>query len=199
MLPDFPDVKRRLVHLALFEFHQLVQQDGLIGAIKAMHYFEGRRFEAGDVDGYVDKFEPVLTSTPVELDRAALLEHGMPVFIESLRRAVEPQLKALHELLFQRATEAVDRVGNQIDAGGQPMSADLYLQMVEKVEIDFTEDGQPDISGVRIVTDPIQGEKLQRLMKEWAADPSFLKRYSEIMHKKRDEWRDRESNRKLVD
>ena len=199
MLPDFPDVKRRLVRLALFGFRQRVHQDGLIGSVKRMPFFEGRRFEAGDVGGYVDKFEPVLTSTPVEIDRAALVERGIDAFVEGLQRAVEPQTRALHELFLQRATEAMDRVGNRIDAEDQPMSADLFLRMLEKMEIDFTEDGLPDISGLRLVTNPAQGEHFQRLLKEWGTDASILRRYSDLMHKKRDEWRDRESNRKLVD
>ena len=37
------------------------------------------------------------------------------------------------------------------------------------------------------------------LMEQWQQDESFQQRYREIMLKKRDEWRDRESNRKLVD
>jgi hypothetical protein len=36
-------------------------------------------------------------------------------------------------------------------------------------------------------------------MAEWQNDEAFQRRYREIMLKKLDEWRDRESNRKLVD
>jgi hypothetical protein len=35
MLPDFPNLKRRLLRLAEFDFHQRVQADGLIGATLA--------------------------------------------------------------------------------------------------------------------------------------------------------------------
>ena len=82
---------------------------------------------------------------------------------------------------------------------GQPFSADLYFKMLETVQIDFDDYGRPDVSGVRLVMHPDQAQKVQPLMAEWQNDEAFQCRYREIMLKKRDEWRDRESNRKLVD
>lgn len=109
------------------------------------------------------------------------------------------QIQAMHEMLLRKAGEATERVGNRIDAGGQPFSADLYFKMLETVHIDFDSYGRPDTSGVHLVMHPDQSEHVQLLMTKWQADESFQSRYREIMLKKREEWRDRESNRKLVD
>src|SRR2546428_740630 len=111
MLPDFPDLKRRLLTITRIAFHHKVRENGLIGAIKQMPYFEGNRFETHDVDG----------------------------------------------------------------------------------------DGQPDLSFIRIVVHPELGRLLQEKGPEWEADPAFQKRRDEIIARKRIEWSDRESNRKLVD
>jgi hypothetical protein len=199
MLPDFPDLKDRLLRIAMYDFARQIDRDGLIKPIKKMVYFEGGRFEAGDVSGYVDSFEPQLTSVPVEVSRAAIIERGIDAFVDGLRGAASLHLEKMHELVLRRASEAIDRVGNAVDASGQPMSADLFLKMLETIDIDFLENGQPDLSSVQIVTHPSQGEAFQRMQTEWISDPSFQARYSGLMSKKRDAWRDRESNRKLVD
>jgi hypothetical protein len=199
MLPDFPALKQRLLRLAWFEHRRQVEADGLIGAISAVPYFEGRRFATGDVEGYVEQSVPEVTAIPYEIERSAIIERGLSALSEGLKRASELQIQAMHEMLFRKHGEATARVGNQVDAGGQPFSADLYFKMLETVQIDFDDYGRPDVSGVRLVMHPDQAQKVQPLMAEWQNDEAFQRRYREIMLKKRDEWRDRESNRKLVD
>lgn len=199
MLPDFPNLKRRLLRLVEFDFHQRVQADCLIGAIKAAPFFEGRRFATGDVEGHIEETTPEVTATPYEVNRSAIIERGVDAFIESTRKAVALQIQALHEMLLRKHSEATERVGNQIDAGGQPFSAELYFKMLETVQIDFDSQGRPDIASTHLVMHPDQAARVEPLLAQWEADESFQRRYREIMLKKREEWRDRESNRKLVD
>lgn len=61
-----------------------------------------------------------MTAIPYEVNRSAIIERGVDAFIESTRRAVALQIQALHEMLLRKHSEATERVGNQIDAGGQP-------------------------------------------------------------------------------
>jgi hypothetical protein len=199
MLPDFPNLKRRLLRLVEFDFRQRVQADGLMGAIKATPYYEGGRFAAGDVEGYVEETTPEVTAIPYEINRPAIIERGVDAFIESTRKAVALQIQALHEMLLRKVGEAADRVGNQFDAGGQPFSAELYFKMLETVQIDFDSQGRPDTSSTHLVMHPDQAARVEPLLAQWEADESFQRRYREVMLKKREEWRDRESNRKLVD
>jgi len=42
-------------------------------------------------------------------------------------------------------------------------------------------------------------EAMQKLWSQWEEDRAFMKRYKEILAEKFEEWRDRESRRKLVD
>ena len=76
---------------------------------------------------------------------------------------------------------------------------DLYFKLLETVQIDFDSHGRPDISGTQLVMHPSQAERVQSVMTQWQTDESFQRRYRETMLRKREEWRDRESNRKLVD
>jgi hypothetical protein len=199
MLPDFPKLKERLLRLAWFEHRGRIQADELIGAIRAVPYHEGRGFATGDVDGYVEHTEPEVRAFSYEIERDAIIDRGVDALRESLAKATALQLQAMHEMLLRKAGEATERVGNKVDAGGQPFSAELYFQMLETVQIDFDEVGRPDISGRRMVMHPDQAERVRALMEQWEKDESFQQRYRDIMLKKREDWRDRESNRKLVD
>src|SRR6266850_5585282 len=190
MLPDFPTLKERLLRLAWFENRGRVQADDLIGAIRAFPYFEGRGFATGDVDGHVEYTKAEVTAFQYEIERSEIIERGLDALRESLAKTNALQIQAMHEMLLRKAGEAAARVGNQVDGGGQPFSAELYFRMLETVQIDFDELGRPDISGTRMVMHPDQAERVRALMEQWQQDESFQQRYREIMLKKRDEWRD---------
>jgi len=199
MLPDFPRLKERLLRLTWFEHRGRIQADDLIGAIRAVPYFEGRGFATGDVDGHVEHTKAEVMAFPYEIERSAIIERGLDALRESLAKMTALQIQAMHEMLLRKSGEAAAKVGNRVDAGGQPFSAELYFKVLETVEIDFDELGRPDIAAMRMVMHPDQAERVRVLMDQWQEDESFQQRYKEIMLKKRDEWRDRESNRKLVD
>jgi hypothetical protein len=102
-------------------------------------------------------------------------------------------------MLLRKNAEVAERVGTKIDAEGQPFSAELYFKMLEAVQIDFDSNGRPDISGTRLVVHPEQAERMRQLFMQWERDDAFQERYRQVMLKKREEWRDRQSNRRLVD
>lgn len=70
MLPDFPRLKERLLRLAWFEHHGRVQADELIGAIRAVPYFEGRGFATGDVEGHVERTDSEVMAFPYRFSEA---------------------------------------------------------------------------------------------------------------------------------
>jgi len=42
-------------------------------------------------------------------------------------------------------------------------------------------------------------EAMQRAWQEWTQDREFMRKYKDLMVRKHEDWRDRESRRKLVD
>ena len=199
MLPDFPKLKKRLILLAHLIRDQQIKADELIGLIRSMPYFEGDRHVTGDVEGHMQESTADEIEIPCEIDRSEIIEQGIDALVEIFKKATKIQLQAMHKMVLEKSSEGAERVGNQIDAEGEPFSMDLYFKMLETVQINFDSDGRPDIDGTRLVMHPTQTERVQSLMNEWNTDESFQRRYRETMLRKREEWRDRESNRKLVD
>ena len=199
MLPDFPSIKQRLLRLVSIGYRQRINSDSLIGPISALPYFEGNRFASGDVEGYIDQSAVEEKLIPYEIQRTDIVARGAEAFIDSLKVAEQVHIAALHEGLYRKHAEVTQRVGNAVDAQGRPFSADLYFEMMEKIQIDFDSSGRPDTSGARLVMHPDMAERVIPLMAQWENDAAFQERYREMMLRKRNEWRDRESNRKLVD
>jgi hypothetical protein len=100
--------------------------------------------------------------------------------------------------LLQAKLDSVTReVGNAFDAGGAPLNKEMHLQMMENVEMNFDpRTGQPQMifwGSAKMI------QAIQEAMEEWKKDPEFVRKSKEIMSRKYEDWRDRESRRKLVD
>ena len=84
-----------------------------------------------------------------------------------------------------------------MDAGGGALNKDLHLEMMNKVDMQFDPaTGQPRMimwASANMLAD------FQKAMEEWRKDPEFVRKSKEILSRKYEEWRDRESRRKLVD
>jgi hypothetical protein len=63
--------------------------------------------------------------------------------------------------------------------------------------MDFDELGFPIYP--TLILSPDLYEKVKSELQRWSSDPKVIARQKEIIDKKRKEWLDRESNRKLVD
>ena len=115
---------------------------------------------------------------------------------DKLNAAAEEMARQQAALFYNRLTEATSSVGNAVNAHGEPISQDLFLELLERREVNFDREGRPE--GVMVST-PEMAEVLMKRLVEWNEDSEFRRRHEEIIKRKYEEWRDRESNRKLVD
>jgi len=97
---------------------------------------------------------------------------------------------------YKKLDESMGKVGNSINAGGKPFSQKIYLEMLEKMEMEFEDTGEP---AFKLVMHPDMAEVVRKRMEEWQNDNDFQLKYGELIRLKREAWFDRESNRKLVD
>ena len=94
-------------------------------------------------------------------------------------RLTHDELSSVVRQLALANDSAVDRLANVVTI---PVCYDM----------EFGPDNQPTITWH---TTP----ELTKVYESWQGDPSFKARYEDILNRKRDAWRDRESDRKLVD
>lgn len=107
----------------------------------------------------------------------------------ALDTAADQYVEQIMPAVFDHIRQLSESTGNVVDAGGKPMSWDLILDMIEKVEIAFDKDGIASLP--TIVANPRDWEKLGE------PSPAHKQRLDEIIRKKREEALARRSSRKL--
>jgi len=101
----------------------------------------------------VDRFDTILN---MDFD-------GFAVMMED---AANEALESYMPQFFKQMEEVIRAGGTTIDAKGKPISVDLLLEGIEKMEIDFTDDGQPVMP--TLVAAPKLAEKIAAL--QWTEE-----------------------------
>ncbi len=103
----------------------------------------------------------------------------------------------MSQMIIKEIQEAADQVGNTVNAKGQPLTKELFLEMLEKIETGFDEKGEwipPSI-----IMHPNAWKANEAKFRGWEQDKEFSDKQTEIINRKREAWYAREALRKLVD
>lgn len=194
MLPDFPQSKKEIRKKLVLLTEQLAREKApLLAGIKSFMQHEGKThsYDRIRAEPVSEGFEEIAIPVTIQVSEMPdLVGEKLRVKIEAL--ADEIARKRM-EMFNRKFTEVTKEIGNALDAKGAPFSQEMFFEMLEKIDMDFGPDGQPT---VRMHTST-QG--LIEVYEKWQEDPAFKIRYDELLNRKRDAWRDRESYRKLVD
>lgn len=105
-------------------------------------------------------------------------------------------VKERSKLVFEKMEEVTQKTGNVVNANS-PITPQIILDALEKIQFDFDEYGNPILPS--LILHPDQYERIKDEIPKWESDEGLRKRHRELIEKKRQEWIDRENNRKLVD
>ena len=197
MLPDFPKIKKKHVEAINKYLRDLIHQDPLFSGIREEHHFEGNRMSYKTVDGEPNEEEYQVASSEVLVKREDVITKGAMAYMENIKALAEEMNKQKAKYFFEKMKEVTEKTGNIVDAKGQPVNFELFLETIKKMWVDFDDAGNPILP--TIIVHPELGAKLSKLLPEWDKNPEYKKAYEEVIELKRKEWNDRESHRKLVD
>src|SRR5882762_5250952 len=197
MLPDYPNLKRKFrQRLIRFMQGKINERAPMMARISHFRQWEGADFSLTDPSGTTK------TSSAREVKAGFSIPRNLPplktiqeVFM-ALNAAAEDMARQSETMLFQRLDESVRESGNILDCAGRPFAPAVLLESLDKMWIDFDENGKPEMP--TIVLHPDLFNSIKDRLPEWEADPEFRAKHQEIIARKKEEWRDRESNRKLV-
>jgi hypothetical protein len=91
----------------------------------------------------------------------------------------ESQRKSLARHFFENISQITDATGRTVNAKGQPLTVDLILDLLEKVEFGFDDDGNPQYP--TLVLPPSAIERLKKLQ----FTPEQDKRWKQIIEENR--------------
>ena len=197
MLPDFPRVKKAALHY--FNSNASIQSSNtpMLALVPTRIIHEGTTSMMTSEEGItsLDDFKKIEASFKVTDDE--LIRNGFGAFLSKLGDISEDIAKQKEKVLLGKISEVTESTGRAIDAKGQGLSPTLILQALEKIDVEFDDNGNP--KNLALVVHPNQIQKLTENAAKWAKDPEQVKAYNLLMAKKREEWRARENSRKLVD
>lgn len=193
MLPDFLKVKARLETMLEYEMELFrLSHLGPLAAIRESVVFEGNKTTIIREDGSVEEmgFEEITAELQVNFAEVETMTHEM--VLDKINRPAKEIEEKKAKFAYEQIDKAAEDAGNVVSADGQPPSIDLLLEFLEKMEIDFDEAGN-SIRSV-LVVHPKLYPSIVKVMSQVEIDP----RYQALMERKKEEWRVRENNRKLV-
>jgi len=109
----------------------------------------------------------------------------------SVQASVDEALPSHMAKIFGRINEITENAGQVIDAGGRPFSGALFLELLEKIQIDFDDNGKP-----RMPTLIVSPEMAERLAQN-PPTPDEMRQFDALIEKKRKEFYARRRVRKL--
>ena len=201
MLPDFPRSRQELRERLLYYVKMQVQERSVfatLGRQFTQHEGHGFTYEQLQDEGkrtVESGFEEI--RTPMQFRFEDVPKLVGEARLQQLNEYAEDMARQQSMLAYRVLGEASERAGTAIDAGGQPMTKELFLKSEEMREVDF-DPVTGKVQGVYIAH-PDTASAMHNLWQEWEKDRVFMKAVDEIRARKYEEWRDRESRRKLVD
>ena len=142
--------------------------------------------------GEVVEGKPFRTEMKFSLGVDELVNGNLEAFAVALDDMATDALKQLMPKLFERIGCLSKAAGTTVDARGEPLSYELYLRGLETAEIDFDENGNPDLP--TMVVGPDLYEAWQKLPPPTEAQQKAL---HELIERKKREFNDRRRHRKL--
>ena len=192
MFPDFLKTKEKLQKMLDYERKQVqLRHMGPFAEVPQSNLIEGDRVLFIDEDGSCEEvtMEKAKAEVEIKLDEIEEMTHEQ--VLDKSNTMGRDMGKKLSKSGYELLSEAAEEAGNVTSSDGEPLSVDLLLEGIEKMDLSFDEEGQ---SGLTFAADPETSSSLDKIISQLETDP----RYQKLMERKREEWYAREGNRKLV-
>lgn len=198
MLPDFLNIKRELSLIRYESISSNLFGDPVLSKIRTYRQHEGNRFTIFREDGTQSTSDQrEIRSELVTFDLKDIQARGERAIFESLAPARQQVATAGRRLFSERLKEEPIPATH---AKGRPFTAELYLEMLETVVLEFDEEGnRKDLDFWQEHPNPQLLARVESEKKRFESEPDLQEKLDALIARKRQEWNDREANRKLVD
>lgn len=197
MLPDYPDVKEELAQVVTAFLADRVQFHlGVIGQGPRMTLFEGERHQTTRPDGRVRDMEFKSISAELLFENRELATISLDSLFEKLDGIAQEMAAQQARHVYEQVGAAAEEVGNVVDGAGAPLTADMLLDVLETIYLDFDRQGRPLMPSLHI--HPDNTPAIERIVEEAKGSEELSRRHAEVMRVKKEEWRAREASRRLV-
>jgi hypothetical protein len=141
--------------------------------------------------GETVEFETIKSEMRFTLHLPDIVNSNFEALVLNLDDAADQGLKNLMPQVFAYLSRVCAATGNVVDGQGQPFSFDLVLDVLDKIQIDFDEAGNPEMPTMVLSPDLFEKIKMRPPTQEQ------VKRRDEIIKRKREEFDAQRRTRKI--
>ncbi|SRR6266404_5022962 len=136
------------------------QKDAVLKQIKSHDVVDLPKTQVTTSSGQVVETEPILCQMEFSIALSDSVSGNLEGFATSLNAGAESGLQSLMPQIYSALGQVCAATGNTIDARGQDFTHEMFLQMLESLDIHFDEGGNHNLSWVM---SPEMFEKLSKL------------------------------------
>ena len=176
-LPEYETAARRVAFAAVDALARA--RSSLLASIESETVEELHSFRVSTDASAPLHLEPIEIAGELELDIRPICDGKLEELLHALDALAGEQVRAVETGMFQRLSELTAATGNQVDAAGRPLTHELMLEMLDKMDIAFDDHGEAQLT---FVAGPGLVAKLQALP-EMTAEQQLA--YDDLMARKR--------------
>jgi hypothetical protein len=203
-LPEYDRAFAAFVHNATNDM--MSEKQPLLKEIKRVKSGEVTVTQNTAPDGTVVRNQPILVRMPFAFNVEAVISGDID---EQIGMAIDASAEAALQQIIPQLLDHIGRVsdafGNRVDGAGRPMSHDVLMDFVERVPIEFDDNGEPDLASFMLVDQRVMNGQITvgtaRLTELMGSLPPMTeaqqRRFEEIIERKRQENSARRRHRQL--
>lgn len=139
-----PEYSTAFIHFAYDAIHQLAKaRDPVLDNFPVVTLPRRYRNRNTMPDGTTLDLEHMPVRTDFEISTTAIINCDGAALMDMFDRAVDTYLKSIMPQVFAILENVTAAAGTSIKAGGRALSAELIAEALEKMEVDFDDDGNP--------------------------------------------------------
>jgi hypothetical protein len=195
MLPDYSETKRLFNRLFQTYARRKMRAISPFAAVQTRYLHEGRGMKVVRADQSQSDTETQQFSSLMEMKFDEIPDL---TFEKAIAKYDEMILDMVHKqtgFALERLNEDIPK-SQTVDAKGKKLDAEILLEVFETIQLDFYPDGRPH--ELHVIGGLFTPERMKAVDEQLKNNPELQKRCDELMARKKEEWRAREANRKLV-
>ncbi len=195
MLPDYSEAKRVFGQFFQKYIQQKARAISPIAKVPVRYLHEGKDMKMKRADQFESTKGMQQLSSTMEIKIDEIPELTFNKVITRYDEVILDIVRKQTGFALERLNEEIPESQN-VDAKGKKLDAEMILQILEKIEVEFNPDGSPQ--ELLVVGGLVSPERMKAIGDEFQNNPELQHRYDELIARKKEEWHARETSRKLV-